>query len=134
MICSNRLLPFLQTEEGDRRPDRVRRSLLRRRGMRDRAQDRRQNTPSHTLNQFDNLGVLQHIRFMNERPQQNKFVAVLADMPTAKLLCGQVDTVVEVLPEDNVLMEFTDDSGRAPAITPIINAKLQVLQYEREVA
>ena len=71
---------------------------------------------------------------MNERPKQNNVVAVLADMPTATLLCGQVDTVVEVLPEDNVLAEFTDDSGRTLAITPIRIEKLLVLRYEREVA
>lgn len=55
-------------------------------------------------------------------------------MPTATLLCGQVSTVAEVLPEDNVLVEFTDDSGHAQAITPIKIAKLLVLQYEQEEA
>jgi Domain of unknown function (DUF4926) len=101
--------------------------------MRDRARDGRQSTPPHRLNQFDNLSVLQHIRCMNERPKQNNVVAVLADMPTAKLLCGQVGTVVEVLPEDNVLVAFTDDSSHAYAIAPIKIAKLLVLQYELEV-
>jgi Domain of unknown function (DUF4926) len=101
--------------------------------MRDRARDGRQSTPPHRLNQFDNLSVLQHIRCMNERPKQNTAVAVLADMPTATLLCGQVCTVVEVLPEVNALVEFADDSGRAHAIMPIKIAKLLVLQYKREV-
>jgi Domain of unknown function (DUF4926) len=102
--------------------------------MRDRAQDHRQSTSLLALNQFDNLSVLQHIRYMNERPKQNTVVAVLADIPTAKLLCGQVGTVAEVLPEDKVLVEFADDKGRAHAITPIKIAKLLVLQNERQVA
>ena len=71
---------------------------------------------------------------MNERPKQNNVVAVLADMPTATLLCGQVGTVAGVLPEDNELVEFADDSGRAYAIAPIKIAKSLVLKYEREVA
>jgi Domain of unknown function (DUF4926) len=70
---------------------------------------------------------------MNERPKQNNVVAVLADMPTATLLCGQVGTVVEILPHDNVLVEFADNKGCAQAITPIKIANLLVLQYEREV-
>ena len=70
---------------------------------------------------------------MNERPKQNNVVAVLADMPTAKLLCGQVGTVAEVLPEDNELVKFTDYSSRACAISPVKIAKLLVLQYEREM-
>jgi hypothetical protein len=102
--------------------------------MRDHARDGRQSTPPPTLNQFDNHSVLQHIRHMNERPKQNNVVAVLTDMTTAKLLCGQVGTVAEVWLEDNVLVEFADDNGRAQAITPIKFAKLMVLQNEREVA
>jgi hypothetical protein len=45
-----------------------------------------------------------------------------------------VGTVAEVLPEDNVLVGFTNDSGRVHAITPIKFANLPVLQYERQVA
>jgi Domain of unknown function (DUF4926) len=44
-----------------------------------------------------------------------------------------VGTVVEVFPEDNVLVEFADDSGRAYEITPIKIANLLVLQYEQKV-
>lgn len=102
--------------------------------MRDCAQDRQQSTPPNTLNQIDNLSVLQHIRHMNERPQQKSLVAVLTDLPTAKLLCRQVGRVVEVLPEDNVLVLFVDHSGRAYAITPIKIIKSLVLNYERDVA
>ena len=42
--------------------------------------------------------------------------------------------VVEILPNDQLLVEFADDNGRAYAVTPVKNAKLLVLQYEREEA
>ena len=71
---------------------------------------------------------------MNERPNLNDVVALLADVPAAKLLRGQVGTVVETLPQGNLLVEFADDEGRAYAITPIETANLLVLHYEREVA
>lgn len=71
---------------------------------------------------------------MSERPKLNDVVALLADMPAAKLLRGQVGTVVEVLAGRNLLVEFTDDNGRAYAIAPCEGENLLVLQYEREVA
>ena len=70
---------------------------------------------------------------MNERPKLNDVVAFLADVPAAKVLRGQVGTVVDVLPDDTMLIEFADDNGRASAITPVEIAKLLVLQYEQEV-
>ncbi len=71
---------------------------------------------------------------MSERPKLNDVVALLADVPAAKLLRGQVGTVVEVLAGENLLVEFADDNGRAYAIAPVKAAGLLVLQYEREVA
>jgi Domain of unknown function (DUF4926) len=71
---------------------------------------------------------------MSERPKLNDVVALLANVPAAKLLRGQVGTVVEVLARDNLLVEFADDNGRAYALAPIKAAGLLVLQYEREVA
>lgn len=71
---------------------------------------------------------------MSERPKLNDVVALLADVPAAKLLRGQVGTVVEVLVGQNLLVEFTDDNGRAYAIAPVMAAGLLVLQYEREMA
>ncbi len=71
---------------------------------------------------------------MNERPKLNDVVALLADVPAAKVLRGQVGTVVEVLADDTLLIEFADDKGRAYAITPVKSSKLLVLQYEQEVA
>ena len=46
-------------------------------------------------------------------------VALMADVPAAKLLCGQVATVVASLPAGRLLVEFADDAGRAYAISPI---------------
>lgn len=71
---------------------------------------------------------------MNERPKLNDVVALLDDVPAAKLLRGQVGMVVEALAEDNLLVEFADDNGRAYAIAPIKAGNVLVLQYEREVA
>jgi Domain of unknown function (DUF4926) len=71
---------------------------------------------------------------MNERPKLNEVVAVLADVRAAKVLRGQVGTVVDVLPDNTMSIEFADDNARAYAITPVKMAKLLVLQYEQEVA
>ena len=71
---------------------------------------------------------------MSERPKLNDVVALLADVPAAKLLRGQVGTVVEVLAGENLLVEFADDNGRAYAIAPVNAGNLLVLQYEQEVA
>ena len=71
---------------------------------------------------------------MYERPKLNDVVALLADVSAAKVLRGQVGTVVDVLADDTMLIEFADDKGRAYDITPIKISKLLVLQYEQEVA
>ncbi len=71
---------------------------------------------------------------MKDHPNLNYVVALLADVPEAKLFRGQVGTVVEALQAGRVLVEFADDAGRAYAITPIESAQLLVLHYEREVA
>ncbi len=56
-------------------------------------------------------------------------VALLADRPAECLARGQVGTVVEPLDERNVLVEFSDDQGRAYAILPLPVAELLVLHY-----
>ena len=43
-------------------------------------------------------------------------VALLSDMPTHGLARGQVGTVVEALDQETLLVEFSDDEGRAYAI------------------
>lgn len=65
---------------------------------------------------------------MSERPRLNNVVGLLSDLPAAKLLRGQMGTIVEALPDDTMLAEFADDNGRTYAITPVKTAKLPVLQ------
>ena len=57
-------------------------------------------------------------------------VALLSDVPRQRLVRGQVGTVVERLDEQNSLVEFSDDQGKAYAITPCLDSELLVLQYE----
>ena len=61
-------------------------------------------------------------------------VALLSDLPAAGLARGQVGTVVEPLDETQVLVEFSDDQGRAYAIQPCPQSELLVLQYTAEPA
>jgi hypothetical protein len=61
-------------------------------------------------------------------------VALLADMPQSGLLRGQVGTVVERLDNATVLVEFSDDRGRAYAIEPCAVSQLLVLHYIPEAA
>ncbi len=61
-------------------------------------------------------------------------VALLTDLPTAELARGQVGTVVEQLDENTLLVEFSDDQGRAYALAPCPRAQLLVLHYLPEAA
>lgn len=61
-------------------------------------------------------------------------VALLAEVPEAKLARGQVGTVVETLDGSNVLVEFSDDEGKTYALTPVAANKILVLHYEPEAA
>jgi hypothetical protein len=61
-------------------------------------------------------------------------VALLADLPAAGLARGQVGTVVEPRDADRVLVEFSDDNGRAYAIVPCPIVDLLVLHYAPEAA
>jgi hypothetical protein len=66
------------------------------------------------------------------RPSVLDVVALLADLPAVGLARGQVGTVVELLDEQTVLVEFSDDDGRAYAIVPCPRANLLVLHYVPE--
>jgi hypothetical protein len=66
------------------------------------------------------------------RPSVLDVVALLADLPAAKLARGQVGTVVEAA--GKVLVEFSGDDGRAYAIVPCPIADLLVLHYMPEAA
>ena len=70
----------------------------------------------------------------SERPTLLDVVALLADLPAQGLARGQVGTVVEPLDEGTVLVEFTDDQGRAYAIAPCPRSKLLVLHYVPQAA
>ena len=61
-------------------------------------------------------------------------VALLADLPAHRLARGQVGTVVEPLDNDTVLVEFSDDEGRAYAVAPCARSDLLVLHYVPEAA
>ena len=61
-------------------------------------------------------------------------VALLADISAEGLARGQVGTVVELLDERTVLVEFSDDQGRAYAVVPCPRAELLVLHYVPQAA
>jgi hypothetical protein len=55
--------------------------------------------------------------------------ALLADVPEEGLARGQVGTVVEQLDDKVLLVEFSDDHGRAYAVAPGQRSELLVLHY-----
>jgi hypothetical protein len=70
----------------------------------------------------------------NERPSLLDVVALLTDLHEQGLARGQVGTIVERLDEDTLLVEFSDDQGRAYAVVPCLGADLLVLHYVPEAA
>ena len=70
----------------------------------------------------------------NERPSLLDVVALLADLPAHQLVRGQVGTIVEQLDEKTLLVEFSDDQGRAYAVAPCPEVDLLVLHYVPEAA
>ena len=56
-------------------------------------------------------------------------VALLTDRPADGLVRGQVGTVVDKLGESDVLVEFSDEDGRAYAIVPCTGSQLLPLHY-----
>lgn len=71
---------------------------------------------------------------MSETPSALDVVALLTDLPAERLARGQVGTVVEQLDDTTYLVEFSDEQGRAYAITPCPRAELLVLHYVPEAA
>jgi hypothetical protein len=69
-----------------------------------------------------------------ERPSVLDVVALLADLPAQRLARGQVGTIVEQLDDKILLVEFSDDQGRAYAIAPCPRADLLILHYVPEAA
>jgi hypothetical protein len=70
----------------------------------------------------------------NKRSSLLDVVALLADLPTQQLQRGQVGTIVEQLDDKTMLVEFSDDQGRAYAVAPCPLADLLVLHYVPEAA
>ena len=73
-------------------------------------------------------------RTESRRPALLDVVALLTDAPANGLARGQVGTVVEELDEENVLVEFSDDQGRAYALAPCSRGDLLILHYVPEAA
>ncbi|HXQ65864.1 MAG TPA: DUF4926 domain-containing protein [Alphaproteobacteria bacterium] len=73
-------------------------------------------------------------RTKSEGPSVLDVVALLADLPAAGLARGQVGTIVEQLDDRTLLVEFSDDQGRAYALAPCPRAELLVLHYVPEAA
>jgi hypothetical protein len=71
---------------------------------------------------------------MNKQLELHDVVALLDDIPAQHLSRGQVGTVVEALGKNTVLVEFSDDDGRAYAIAPVATAQVLLLHYEPEAA
>jgi Domain of unknown function (DUF4926) len=65
----------------------------------------------------------------DERPSVLDVVALLTDRPAQRLARGQVGTIVEQLDDQILLVEFSDDQGRAYAVAPCSRADLLVLRY-----
>jgi hypothetical protein len=61
-------------------------------------------------------------------------VALLTDLSAARPVRGQVGTVVEQLDDRALLVEFSDDQGRAYAVAPCPRSELLVLHYVPEAA
>jgi Domain of unknown function (DUF4926) len=70
----------------------------------------------------------------NEKPSPLDVVALLTDFPGVRLARGQVGTVVEQLDDKTLLVEFSDDRGRAYAVAPCPEDDLLVLHYVPEIA
>jgi hypothetical protein len=71
---------------------------------------------------------------INIAPSLLDVVALLTDLPAHRLARGQVGTIVELLDEETMLVEFSDEQGRAYAITPCLSSELLVLHYVPQAA
>jgi hypothetical protein len=70
----------------------------------------------------------------SERLSVLDVVALLTDLPAQRLARGQVGTIVEQLDDKTLLVEFSDEDGRAYAVAPCPQADLLVLHYVPEPA
>jgi hypothetical protein len=70
----------------------------------------------------------------NGWPSVLDVVALLQDLPAQRLARGQVGTIVEQLDDKTLLVEFSDDQGRAYAVAPCPCADLLILHQVPEAA
>jgi hypothetical protein len=56
-------------------------------------------------------------------------MALLAGRSVDGFVRGQVGTVVDILDDDRVLVEFSDEQGRAYAVSPCERLDLLILHY-----
>jgi hypothetical protein len=68
-------------------------------------------------------------RAKHQEPSILDVVALLREIPDQQLARGQVGTIVEELDDKTLLVEFSDDQGRAYAIALCPRADLLVLHY-----
>jgi hypothetical protein len=61
-------------------------------------------------------------------------VALTIDLPSQKLVRGQVGTVVEMLGRSAYEVEFSDDEGHTYAQAALCDDQLMVLHYRPELA
>jgi len=78
--------------------------------------------------------VVEKERAANAAPSLLDVVALLIDLPAHRLARGQVGTIVELLDEQRVLVEFSDEQGRAYAIAPCRRSELLILHYVPQAA
>ena len=70
----------------------------------------------------------------HKEPSLLDVVALLKEVPAQQLARGQVGTIVEELDDKTLLVEFSDDQGRAYAVEPCRRDDLLVLHYVPEAA
>lgn len=70
----------------------------------------------------------------SQRPSVLDVVALLTSLPGQQLARGQVGTVVDELDDTTLLVEFSDEQGRAYAVAPCPRADLLVLHYVPDAA
>ena len=75
-----------------------------------------------------------NIAATEQRPTLLDVVALLRDVPEQGLARGQVGTVVDTLNDVTVLVEFSDDNGRAYAILACPRSDLLLLHYVPQAA
>ncbi|TCT24162.1 DUF4926 domain-containing protein [Thiobaca trueperi] len=71
---------------------------------------------------------------MSNKINELDVVALLRDFPEAKLIKGQVGTVVETLGESAYEVEFCGDDGKIYALLGIKEEDLMVLHYSQDKA